>query len=46
MSSNYKEVREILVALKQKILESTDKFSAQTIGNSLYGLQNMSSDRE
>jgi hypothetical protein len=44
MSSDSAEVRAMLSALVSKVENCKELFSAQAVGNALYGMQRMSSD--
>jgi hypothetical protein len=44
MSSDYKEVRELLHVLAGQVSGRTEPLDGQVVGNALYGLQGMSSD--
>ena len=44
MSSESKEVRDLLVVLRDQVGKCTEVLRAQHVGNALYGLQNMSSE--
>jgi outer membrane murein-binding lipoprotein Lpp len=44
MSSDVREVKDVLAALAPKVESCREELDAQAVGNAVYGLQSMSSD--